>query len=167
MTATFWIATAQTVVFLALCGWAWWHAGVTAETNNAARQAAEHAQAGAQHATRAALDARAMLDDARDWLVDMREWMAGDPEPQQPSTEPMRKVGVDTEPANQRITPRAITQQQATAPVDPWVQEQMAEINRKLGIDQPEPTKATPRKTAAKQPVKRTGSTASGRGKAT
>jgi hypothetical protein len=148
MTVAFWLATGQTVVFLALCGWAFWMVGRIAELQNAADVIKAHTEAASQHATRASLDARAMLDDARDWLVDMREWMASEPDPE---TEPMRRVGTDTDQAP-RVADFAPT---PPAQPDPWVAEQMAAINKKLGIDQ-EPEKPAPRKRTGATAAKKT-----------
>lgn len=95
VTVAFWLATGQTVVFLALCGWAFWTTGRIADLLNAADIIRAHSECGAQRATRAALDARAMLEQLRDESAVLRDWWHAHSDPD-PVTEPMRRIGTDT-----------------------------------------------------------------------
>ena len=68
MTAASWLTAGQTVVFLAVCGYAWWAARLIAEAADSSAEAADRAVAAADDAKRAATDIRAMRDMLQAWL---------------------------------------------------------------------------------------------------
>ena len=109
MTTAFWFTFGQTVVFLAVCGFALWTARVVAEAADNSARAAENAVKAAEDAERTAADMRAMRDTLRTWLdqqqsaadLHRRQQTPGDPLP-------TGRVGTDTAESGAVLTPQAI-----------------------------------------------------------
>jgi hypothetical protein len=108
MTATFWLTAGQTVVFLAVCGFAWWAARLIAEAADNSVQAAEQASRAARDAERTAAELRELQDALRTWL-DQQRAHVGTREHQAPrggaSVGPVR---TDTAEAHAVISPQAV-----------------------------------------------------------
>lgn len=133
MTVAFWLATGQTVVFLALCAWAFWVTRRVAELLNSADIIKAHCEEGANDANRAALRVGQMLEDIHQWLGDVLDWLEHPPErpvtPQQPETEPMKRVSPDTVPQTQAMAEST----------DDFVAREMAAIMEKVNKPTPAP----------------------------
>lgn len=109
MSTTFWFMLGQTVVFLAVCGFALWAARLLAEAAENSALAAEQASKAAQDAEGTAADIREMRDMLRAWLdeqqtrADLRnrqQTLAGSPT--------TGRGGTDTAEAHAVLTPWAI-----------------------------------------------------------
>ena len=110
MTANFWLTVSQTVVFLAVCSFAWWAARLLAEAANSSALAAQEAVKAANDAQRTATDIREMRDMLRAWL-DHHEQRVGrsDDRPAQDAPASARPARTDTAEAQAVLTPQAIT----------------------------------------------------------
>ena len=110
MTSSFWLMLSQTVLFLAVCGMAWWAFRLLAEAAYSSALAAEQAVKAANDAERTATDIREMRDMLRTWL-DQQQAQVGRLLEQQMQDGPAstRPVGTDTAEAQAVMTPQAIT----------------------------------------------------------
>jgi hypothetical protein len=109
VTTTFWLTAGQTVLFLAVCGYAWWAARLLAEAADSSTQAAERALQAAADAQRTATDIREMRDLLRAAL-DEQEAQVGHPGEHGSlvTTGPIPPVRTDTAEAQAVITPQAV-----------------------------------------------------------
>lgn len=96
MSAAVLFAVGQTLVFLAVCGFALWSARLTSE-------AAENSARAAEEAAKAAADVREMRDALRTWLDQERDRAAPAEQPPAPA-----RAGTDTAEVQAVLTPEAV-----------------------------------------------------------
>lgn len=106
MTTAFWFLVGQTVVFVAVCGFALWAARVIAEAADNSAMAAEQAGKAARDAETAAADIRAMRNMLETWLDEQRT--EADRGRQALGPLPVRREGTDTAEVQAVLTPQAI-----------------------------------------------------------
>ncbi len=106
MTTASWLMVGQTVVFLAVCGFAWWAARLIAEAADNSTRAAEQALQAARDAAGTAADVRQMRDMLRTWLDQQESLHTQQHTPRGPR--PTGRVGTDTAETAAVLTPQAI-----------------------------------------------------------
>ena len=120
MTTAFWFLVGQTVVFLAVCGFALWAAGVIAEAADNSALAAEQAVKAAREAEATAADVREMRNMLQTWLDEQRTQVDLSRRQQVPGKPlPVGRQGTDTAEAQAVLTPQAIIERSnGTKPVE-------------------------------------------------
>jgi hypothetical protein len=109
MTTTFWFTVGQTVVFLAVCGFAVWAARLIAEAADNSTLAVEQAVKAARDAERTAAEVREMRDMLRTWIDQQQAEVGLYRQHQTPDAPvPTGRVGTDTAEAQAVLTPQAI-----------------------------------------------------------
>lgn len=109
MTPNFWLSVSQTVVFLAVCGFAWWVSRLIVEAASNSALAAREAAEAAQDAQRTATDIREMREMLRTW-VDQQQAQVSRVDERRPQDAPSspRPIRTDTAESHVVLTPQAI-----------------------------------------------------------